>query len=107
MDPREHIRYVLVNRKWLPTGRTPVGAHTIELLALDSDALIEHMTDYYETIIIDAISQLSRSVQDPSSPLELVWRSTVERLTRPGAEFVGLAEDAIATRFPSYPHPPR
>lgn len=107
VDPREHIRYVCVKGKWVPTGRTPAGTHTIRLLVLDSDALIDHMTAYHETVIAPAISQLAQSVHDVRAPLEVVWRSTVERLTRPVAEFVGLAEDAIAARFPSYPHPPR
>jgi uncharacterized protein (TIGR02646 family) len=107
VDPRAHIAYVCVKGKWVPTGRTPAGAHTIRELALDSDALIEHMTRYYESTLAPAIQQLARSVHDLSLPLELVWRSTVERLISPGAEFVGLAEDAIAARFPSYPQPPR
>lgn len=107
VDPRGHIGYVCVKGKWMPIGRSSAGTHTIELLDLDSDALIEHMTRYYETTIADSIRQLARAVQDVRAPLELVWRSTIERLTCPGAEFVGLAEGALAARFPSYPDPPR
>jgi uncharacterized protein (TIGR02646 family) len=106
-DPREHIRYVLAAGKWIPTGRTPAGTHTIELLVLDSDPLVEHMTRYYESTIADAIHHLVRCVRDPRAPLEPEWQRTIARLTAPGAEFVGLAEDALAAQFPSYPRPPR
>jgi hypothetical protein len=103
-DPLDHIQYLPVHGKWLPTPRdgSPRGAWTIALLRLDSSPAL--LTAY-----ASRVSVLDRCVRDfeaarasgDANEIRLLWRALCNDVLAGHEQFLGLTYDWLDARYPA------
>jgi hypothetical protein len=103
-DPIDHIKYLPVHGKWLPTPRdgSPRGAWTIALLRLDTSPGLLTAYDSRVRALDRSVRdlKLSRSSEDFTS-IRSRWRALCDDVLAPNEHLLGLTYDWLDARYPA------
>lgn len=108
-DPRMHIEFIYLADldRFVPRGRTPRGAETIQLIGLDRDDYLERFAAHVDHEIRPSVARL-RELLDREDRAGVIrtWRTDCLGLLAPTRRFRALSEDALRHFVTTYPDAP-
>jgi hypothetical protein len=99
--PLDHIRYVPVTGAvWKPSGISPEGRKTVEVLGLASDELIARYSHHYREYLISHVGRIRAALdRGDQDAVRLAWDDALQWV-RPQRSFPGLAFSVLDHFFP-------